>query len=177
MLVACKYCLEINAEKCDLKAESIMFFGCLYDSNGVHPNPAKVNAISGILAPTSVKTQEFLGITIYLGNFISWLLTFLYLYRNWPRKKVNLPGIPHQSMRLITSSLQSLVSQHYTICDASQLVTLSVETSWTGVNATIFKNDEQFSHESKTLTATEHRNMNTERVLLAVVFGCKHFCT
>ena len=37
--------LIFNPDKCSLKAESVMFFGCLYDKNGIRPDPVKVEAI------------------------------------------------------------------------------------------------------------------------------------
>ena len=41
----CENGLVFNPEKCSLKADSVMFFRCLYDRNGIRPNPAKVEAI------------------------------------------------------------------------------------------------------------------------------------
>ena len=37
--------LVFNSDKCSLKTESVMFFGCLYGKNGIRPDPAKVEAI------------------------------------------------------------------------------------------------------------------------------------
>ena len=37
--------LIFSPDKCLLKAESVIFFGCLYDKNGIRPDPAKVEAI------------------------------------------------------------------------------------------------------------------------------------
>ena len=44
--------LIFNLDKCLLEADSVMFFGCLYDKNGVQPDPAKVEAIQMMPAPT-----------------------------------------------------------------------------------------------------------------------------
>ena len=38
-------CLVFNPDKCSIQSESVMFFGCLYDRNGIRPDPAKVEAI------------------------------------------------------------------------------------------------------------------------------------
>ena len=38
-----------NADKCSLKVESIMFFGCVYEKNGIRPDPAKVKSIKQCL--------------------------------------------------------------------------------------------------------------------------------
>ena len=44
--------LVFNPKKCPLKADSVMFFECLYDRNGIRPDPAKVEAIQAMPAPT-----------------------------------------------------------------------------------------------------------------------------
>ena len=72
MQIACKYGLVFSAGKCDLKAKNVMFFGCLYDCNGILPDPAKVVTIANMPAPiSSKKIQEFLGMATHLRNFIS----------------------------------------------------------------------------------------------------------
>ena len=59
-----------------MKAQAVNFFGCLYDANGVHPDPGKVDAVHALLAPTNVtKLQEFLGLVMYLSPFIPGLST------------------------------------------------------------------------------------------------------
>ena len=63
--------LVFNPEKCSLKADSVMFFGCLYDRNGIRPDPAKVEAIQAMPAPTCLcELQEFIGMVTYLSKFI-----------------------------------------------------------------------------------------------------------
>ena len=76
MQIACKYDLVFNPQKTHIKAQAINFFGCLYDANGVHPDPGKVNAVHALPAPTNVtKLQEFLGLVTYLSPFIPGLST------------------------------------------------------------------------------------------------------
>ena len=66
--------LVFNPDKCLLKADSIMFFGCLYDKNGVPPDPEMVEAIRALLAPTCLcELQEFIRMVTYLSKFIQWL--------------------------------------------------------------------------------------------------------
>ena len=73
---ACVNGLVFNPEKCSLKADSVMFFRCLYDRNGIRPDPAKVKAIQAMPAPTYLcKLQEFIGMVTYLSKFIRGLST------------------------------------------------------------------------------------------------------
>ena len=59
-----------------VKAQSVNFLGCLYNANGVHPDPGKVNAVHALPAPTNVtELQEFLGLVTYLSPFIPGLST------------------------------------------------------------------------------------------------------
>ena len=63
--------LIFSPDECLLKADSVMFFGCLYDKNGVQPDPEKVEAIRAMLAPTCLcELQEFIGMATYLSKFI-----------------------------------------------------------------------------------------------------------
>ena len=62
--------------KTHVKAQTINFFGCLYDANGVHPDLGKVNAICALPVPTNVtELQKFLGLVMYLSPFIPGLST------------------------------------------------------------------------------------------------------
>ena len=71
MWVACKYGVMFNPQKMHVKAPAINFFGCLYDANGVHPDPEKINAVHALPAPTNVtELQEFLSMVTYLSPFI-----------------------------------------------------------------------------------------------------------
>nr|GEW34333.1 hypothetical protein [Tanacetum cinerariifolium] len=57
--------------KCDFWLESIHFLYHLIDSNGVHVDPAKVEAIRNWSAPTTpTKVRQFLGLAGYYRRFI-----------------------------------------------------------------------------------------------------------
>ena len=76
MWVAHKCGIVFNSQKMHVKAPAVNFFGCLYDANGVHPGPEKVNAVHALPAPTNVtELQECLGMVTYLSPFICGLST------------------------------------------------------------------------------------------------------
>ena len=76
MWVSYKYGVVFNPQKMHVKAPAVNFFGCLYDANGVHPDPEKVEAVHALPAPTNVtELQEFLGMVTYLSPFIHGLST------------------------------------------------------------------------------------------------------
>ena len=74
--VARKYGVVFNPQKMHVRAPAINFFGCLYDANGVHQDPEKVDAVHALPAPTNVtELQEFLSMVTYLSPFICGLST------------------------------------------------------------------------------------------------------
>ena len=44
MKVIREHGLVLNKKKCEVKSNSVKFFGCVYDKHGAHPDPSKVSA-------------------------------------------------------------------------------------------------------------------------------------
>ena len=76
MHTACEHGLGFNGEKCEVKKDSVTFFGTVYDANGAHPDPKKVDAIHKMPPPDNKQQlQHFLGMVTYLSPFIPSLST------------------------------------------------------------------------------------------------------
>ena len=76
MCVACEHSLIFNGERCEVKKDSVTFFGTVYDANGAHPDPKKVDTIHKMPPPDNKQQlQHFLGMVTYLPPFIPSLST------------------------------------------------------------------------------------------------------
>ena len=51
MAVTREYGLVLNKKKCEIKSNSVKFFGCVYDKHRAHPDLSKVSAIKEMPAP------------------------------------------------------------------------------------------------------------------------------
>ena len=51
MCVAQQHGLIFNGEKCEVKKNSVTFFGTVYDADGGHPDPKKVDAVHQMPSP------------------------------------------------------------------------------------------------------------------------------
>ena len=70
MRVTREHGLVLN-KKCEVKSNSVKFFGCFYKMHGAHPDPSKVSAIKEMPAPQNkIELQSFLGMVTYLLPFI-----------------------------------------------------------------------------------------------------------
>ena len=60
-----------NFLKCEFSQSQLTFFGFVFSSEGVSPDPAKVEAIHKCSTPSSVKeVRSFLGMATYCAKFI-----------------------------------------------------------------------------------------------------------
>ena len=61
--------LVFNREKCEVKKDSVTFFGMVYDANGTHPDPKKGDAIHKMPPPDSkLQHGEWLCQVLPLGQ-------------------------------------------------------------------------------------------------------------
>ena len=166
--------LIFNPDKCLLKADSIMFFGCLYDKNGVQPDPEKVEAIRAMPAPTCLcELQEFIGMVTYLSKFIQGLSDLQEPLWALAKKDVNFEWTPshEKHFNIIKQSISSTATLRY--FDTRKPVTLQVNASEISLGAVILQDGEPVAFASKALTETECRWANIECETYAVVFGCE----
>ena len=76
MRVAQQHGLVFNGKKCEVKKDSVTFFGTVYDADGTHPHPKKVDAVHQMPSPeTPSQLQQFLEMVTYLSPFIPSLST------------------------------------------------------------------------------------------------------
>ena len=63
--------LVLNSKKLELRRERVSFFRAEYSTQGMHPDPKKVQGITEMTAPTDKQQlQSFLGMVNYMGTFI-----------------------------------------------------------------------------------------------------------
>ena len=160
-----------NPQKTHIKAPAINFFGCLYDANGVHPDPEKVDAVHALPAPTNVtEVQEFLGMVTYLSPFIHGLSTLTTPLQELLRKDANFTW--NASYEAAFQQVKQAVFSNTTLryFNLSLPVTIEVNVSQVGLGAALLQDNKPIPFASKALTDAECRYANIEREMLSVVF-------
>ena len=178
MRVAQKRGLQFNSEKCAIKVPKIAFFGMVYDANGVHPDPKKVDAIKSMSPPdTKAQLREFLGMVTYLSPFIPNLSSQTSSLRELLKEDAVFTWT--QSHQQAFDSLRDQICKDATLAyfDSSKDTVIQVDASMQGLGATLMQDNKPIAYASKSLSDAETRYANIERELLAVVFGCERFHT
>ena len=178
MEVAEKNGLMFNSEKCDIKTNSIAFFGMNHTANGVFPDPDKVTDFRNMPTPTSKKeVQEFLGFITYLSPFMKNLAEKSSVLRTLLKQDAAFLWEAHheecfQKMKQTISEGSTL--QYF---DTQTVSTLPVDASIEGLGASITQGGLPVAYASKSLSDTETRYACIEREMLAIVFGVQRFHT
>lgn len=170
--------LVFNSQKCLIKVQQISFFGNLYTSNGVQPDPAKVKDIHNMPEPQSKDdVQRFMGMLTYLAPYIPKLAESAYVIRDLLKKEV--PFTWDADHKKCFEKLKSMITvdaclQYY---DAQETLTLEVDASQKGLGAALTQNNKPVAFGSKTLTECQSRYSNIEREMLAIVYGIQRYHT
>ena len=63
--------LKLNAAKCIFNAKQVVFYSHLVHTNGLSPDPSKVQAISNMPVPSSkTELQSYIGICNFLSSYV-----------------------------------------------------------------------------------------------------------
>ena len=86
--------LKLRPEKCHFAKQKVMYLGHVISSEGIHPDPGKVAAISNLSAPKDPRQlKHFLGLSNYYRKFIqSYAAIAEPLYKLFVRIQLDLFG-------------------------------------------------------------------------------------
>ena len=176
--------LVLNSKKLELQRESVTFFGAKYSTQGMHPDPKKVQGITEMTVPTEKQQlQSFLGMVNYMGTFIPNLSHHSEPLRamlkkdnvfHWEEQQTR----SFQKIKAIIAKANETPLRYY---DMTLPVTVQVDASLRGLGACLIqkhnREDQPIAFASKSLTDEETRYANIERELLAIIFVCQWFST
>ena len=149
--------LGVNPQKTHVKAQAIKFFGCLYDTKGVHPDLGKVNAVHALPAPTNItELQEFLGLVTYLSPLIPGLSILTAPLQELLKKDTDF--IWNCTYNTAFEQIKEAIIRDTTLryFNPSLPMTIQVNASQVGLGAALLQIGKPIAFASKALTETEH---------------------
>ena len=167
--------LVLNSKKLELQRERVTFFRAEYSTQGMHPDPKKVQGITEMTAPTDKQQlQSFLGMVNYMETFIPNLSHHTEPLRamlkkdnvfHWEEQQTR----SFQQVKTLIAKANTTPLRYY---DRNLPVTVQEK------HIQKHKGEDQpIAFASKSLMDAETRYANIERELLAIVFACQHFST
>ena len=183
MEVATQEGLTLNSSKCEIKRQEISFFGNIYTSNGMKPDPAKVQDLKQMSDPRDkTELQQFLGLMTYLSRFIKDFSSKTAVLRDLLHKDSEFLWEPHHQRAFedLKCEISDKSLLHY--FDPKRPIYMHCDASLQGIGAALLQPDATGNlvpvvYASKSLTPAEQRYACIERELLAIVFGTHRFHT
>ena len=175
--------LVLNSKKLELRRERVTFFGAEYSTQGMHPDPKKVQGITEMTAPKKKQQlQSFLGMVKYMGTFLPnlshhteplWVMLKKDVF-HWEEQQTQ----SFQEIKTLIAKANNTPLRYY---DRNLPVTVQADALPRGLGACLIQKhngeDQPIAFASKSLTDVETRYANIERELLAIVFACQCFST
>ncbi|XP_053690842.1 uncharacterized protein K02A2.6-like [Sabethes cyaneus] len=171
----------IRAEKCSFGKQQVRYLGYIIDRCGLRPDPAKIQAIVSLPAPTDVSgVRSFLGAINFYGKFVPNMRQLRYPLDNLLKNETKFRWSTEcqQAFERFKQILSSdLLLTHY---DPKQEIIVSADASSIGLGATLSHKFPDGSikvvqHASRALTKAEQNYSQPDREGLAIIFAVTKF--
>ena len=169
--------------KCKFLKQNLEFFGMIFSTEGVRPDPKKISAFVNTATPSTVsEVRSLIGMANYISQFIPNFATITEPLRRLTHKGVKFVWQPEHEeayYKLKTAMINSPVMSYFDISKKTRVV---VDASPVGLSAILAQTPPGkdtppsiIAYASRALTPTEQRYSQTEREALAIVWGIEHF--
>ena len=168
--------LKLNKDKVKLRLTEVTYIGHRLTSNGLKPDPKKVEAIVNMPTPKDLpELRRFLGMVNYLSKFLPNLSTVTDSLRKLEEKDTVWCWEDHHDQAI--AEVKKMITQEPVLkfYDVTQPVTLQCDASQTGLGATILQQGQPVAFASRSLRDTEQNYAQIEKEMLAIVYGCERF--
>lgn len=173
---ATSYNLKLNFNKCHIRQSQVSYVGHLLTADGLKPDPAKVEAVRAMAAPTDKEgIRRFLGFVTYLSKFIPNLSEEDAPLRQLLKSNVEFSWQPAQEKAF--ARLKDLCSHPPVLkyFDPAQPVDIFCDASSSGLGAVLLQDNHPVAFSSRSLTDAETRYAQIEKETLSIVHACAKF--
>ena len=157
-------------QKCNLKLNKAVFVGHVLSSDGIKPDPQKVEAIIAMQTLAKPKDlQKFLGIKTYLSKFIPTMSQKSALFYQLLQKDAKWSWRKGEDDAF--TGLKAAISSAPVLkfFDSMEPVTLSVDGGSKGFGAIVLQNDRFMAYSSKALTLSQQNYAKLKKEMLGIL--------
>ncbi|XP_055714234.1 uncharacterized protein K02A2.6-like [Phlebotomus papatasi] len=179
-----EYDFRVKLEKCNFFQKEVRFLGFILDAKGQRPDPAKIDAIISMPAPSNIaQLRSFLGAVTFYSRFVKSLSTIRAPLDKMLQKDVGdwnwTPQYQKAFIKVKEILSSNLLLTHY---NPSLPITIAADASETGIGCVAYHTMENgqlkaFYHASRTLTKAEKNYSQIDKEGLGLVYAVQKFHT
>lgn len=171
--------LKLNPSKCNFLRKEILYLGHVISSEGVLPDPEKLNAVQNFPVPTdSQATKRFVAFANYYRTFVKNFAQIVNPLNKLTRKNVSFAW-DSNCQKAFESIKQKLINPpilEYPNFSENNTFILKTDASGVALGAVLCNaNDKPVAYASRSLNKSEINYCTIEKELLGVVWAVKHF--
>ena len=174
---ACDTGVKFNSEKVQFKIGQVEYMGNLVSSDGLKPDPKKIEAIMNMPKPTDVNSlQRLLGLIKYLAQYIPNESAITEPLRELLKKDAEWDWQPEHD-KAIEESLKAVLTSKPALAfyDVNEPVTIQADASQSGLGACLMQKGTPVSYASRAMTSAEQNYAQFEKEMLAICFATSKF--
>ena len=168
--------IKLNQKKAKLLMKEVKFMGHVISSEGLKPDPAKIQAVIEMPTPQNVNdVRRLVGFVNYLGKFLPSLSDLCEPLRKLTEKDTmwSWQSVHDEALAKVKkAATESPVLRYF---DSSKELYLQTDASETGCGAALMQDQQPLAYASRAFTGAETRYAQIEKELLAVVWGLEKF--
>ena len=164
--------LHLNPDKCQIKKNSVKFYGNLLTTTGMKPDPKKIEGIVKLAPPTNkLEVRSLVGMVTFLNRFIPNTTALLEPIRKLLKNDIHFSWDEEQQQAF--QQIKTAITQPSSLAyfDKDKPCEVQCDASLKGIGVCLLQNNNPIYFASKSLTETESRYSNIEREMLGVVFA------
>jgi hypothetical protein len=162
------YNVRLNKDKCHFSQSQMCFYGHIFSAKGGQADPAKINYIQQARAPQNV------GLSQYVSRFIPDYSTITAPLRALTRTDAEWKWTTDEQTSLNNLKAALTGQNVMSYFDQNKPTEIIVDASPVGLAALLVQVGKVISYASRALSDVESRYSQTEREMLAVVWGVEH---
>lgn len=168
--------IKLNYGKCKIAITELNYLGHRINSEGIHMDESKIEAITNMAEPKDKKSlQQFLGLITYVSKFIPKLSEHTAPLRALLKKNVAFVWSNEQQVKFDLLKKLLVSKPVLQFFDMKKPVTITVDSSSYALGASLLQNNLPVAYASKALNDVQQQYSQIEKETLAILFGCERF--
>ena len=168
--------IKLNKEKLKLLRTEVTYMGHIISSDGLKPDPAKIQGIQEMPSPTSTQdVKRLLGMVNYLQRFVPKMPEITAPLRDLLKEQTCFQWDAVHELSL--AAIKKVISEAPVLkfFDPNDGVEIRCDASDGGLHACLMQNGQPVAYASRSMTETETQYAQIEKEMLAIVFAVERF--